>query len=134
MNILNDKSDINHVTGVETEQVQLKKQEHHLLASFLRTKGLKLFYYKPADNIMGEVDIKYSNEIYAYQTNEKRNGKYRWVLIDWEAQKCTVESGAMYFECLNYNSAVHRIERYQSNELKELCNLKFPSKEGIKFY
>jgi hypothetical protein len=134
MNILNDKSDITFVSGVETEQVQQEKEEYHLIQTYLRTKGLTLFYYDPNKEEVVESVIIYSNTINLFLIDVKRNGKPHWIAIDFEAQKCTVNATYIYFEALNMKSAKERVKRWKTGLIKELCNLKVPSKEGIKFY
>lgn len=134
MNILNDKTDLTFVSPAETEMIQLQKQEYHLVNTYLRTKGLLLFYLDPKDDAIYEAQIKYSNTIHVFQTNEIRNGKNRWIAIDFEAQKCSVDARCIYFEALNFNSAMRRVQRWYMGCFKELCNLRTPSKEGIKFF
>jgi hypothetical protein len=134
MNILNDKSDITFVSGVETEQVQQEKEEYHLIDTFLRTKGLTLYYYDPKKNEVVQSVIKYSDTIHLFLIDVHRNGKPHWIVIDFEAQKCTVNATYIYFEALNLSSAISRVARWKEGKIKELCNLKKPNKEGINFF
>jgi hypothetical protein len=129
MNILNDKSDLNFVAKPEIEQVQLKQNEYTLLGTFLRSKGLNLFYYNPENNETKQATIKFSNTLHIYKLT---TGK--WLIVDWENQKTTVESAFIYFEALNMQSAIKRVARWREGKIKELFNLKTPSKEGIKFF
>jgi hypothetical protein len=128
MNILNDKTDISFVSNTETEQVQQEKQEYYLLGTFMRTKGLNLFYYNPANGEIKEAVIKYSDTLHLYKLPDK------WITVDWEYQKCTVDDRVMYFECLNLKTAIERVRRFKNGTIKELCNLKVPNPEGIKFF
>lgn len=129
MNIVPEITKQNSFSKLEIEQVQLKKQEYYLLGTFLRTKGLRLFYYNPENEEIKEAIIKFSDTIHIYKMPDNR-----FITIDWENQKCTVDSRVIYFEVLNFNNAVSRVKRYKQGKIKELSNLKAPSKEGIKFY
>ncbi len=129
MNIVSDISKQDSVSKFEIEQVQLQKQEYYLLGTFLRTKGLNLFFYNPQNDITREARIKYSDTIHVYKMPDNK-----FITIDWESQKCTVEGRYMYFEALNLKSAMQRVKRYKNGDIKELCNLRLPSKEGIKFF
>ena len=128
MNIVPDITKANAVSNPEIEQVQQEKMEYMLLGTFLRTKGLNLFYYNPVNGEIKEATITYSNTIHLYKFPDG------FVTIDWESQKTTVDSRVMYFESLNMKSAIHRVKRFKQGLIKELCNLRVPSKEGIKFY
>jgi hypothetical protein len=128
MNIIPDINKGNSVSNTETEQVQQEQKEYILLGTFLRTKGLNLFYYNPANDELKEAVIKYSDTIHLYLVNGK------FVLIDWESQRTTVDSKVIYFESLNLRSAQKRITKWKLKQVKELANLRKPSKEGIKFY
>jgi hypothetical protein len=118
MNILNDKSDISSVSNPEIEMVQQEKQEYFLLDTFLRTPGLQLFYYNPVNGEMGSVHIRYSDTVHVYKTKDNK-----WLIVDWEHQKCSVHTTYIYFEALNNASAFNRLERYKSGKIKELSNL-----------
>lgn len=128
MNILNDKTDITTFSTVEMEQVQQEEKEYTLLGTFLRTKGLTLFYYNPKNNEIKEATIKFSDTIHVYRLPD------RWLTVDWEYQRCTVEGIFIYFEALNPNNAQKRVDKWKRGEIKELANLKVPSKDGIKFF
>lgn len=128
MNILNDNSDINFVSNVETEQVQQEQKEYFLLGTFLRTKGLKLFYYNPQNEEVKEATIKYSDTIHLYKLPDG------FITVDWESQKCTIEGRYIYFEALNYSSAMKRVANFKQGKIKEISNLRVPSKDGIKFF
>lgn len=128
MNIVPETTKSNTVSQFEIEQVQLQKQEYYLLGTFLRTKGLILFYYNPENGEVKETKIKYSDTIHIYKLPDK------WICIDWENQKCTVDSRFIYFESLNIKNAKDRVKKYKNGKIKELCNLRIPNKEGIKFY
>jgi hypothetical protein len=99
-----------------------------LLGTFLRTKGLNLFYYDPSNEIVKEAKIKYSDTIHVYKLLDK------FITVDWESQKTTIEGRFIYFECLNLKSAYERVRKFKSGKIKELANLRKPNAEGIKFY
>jgi len=116
------------ISNGEIEQVQLQKQEFYLLGTFLRTKGLSLFYYNPTNGEVKEATIKYSDTLHIYKLPDK------WITIDWESQKCTIDSCVIYFEVLNMRTAKERVKKYKEGKIKELSNLRVPNPEGIKFY
>lgn len=112
----------------EIEQVQQEKQEYYFLGSFIRRAGLKLFAYNPQKNEVYELKIKYSNTIHAVP----QCGKL--VPIDYEAAKCTIDSRHEVFEALNYNTAVNRLIRFKTGQIKELCNLRRPNPNGLRLF
>ena len=128
MNIIPDINKGNAVSNIDIEQVQQEQKEYFLLGTFLRTKGLTLFFYDTQSDDVKEAKIKYSDTIHVYKLPDK------FIYIDWEAQKTTVEGKYMYFEALNLKSAKDRVLRYKSGRIKELCNLKVENPDGIKFY
>ena len=129
MNIVPDTSKSNATSNVEIEQVQQEQTEYCLLGVFLRTKGLNLFFYDPQTGITEEATIKYSDTIHVYKMPDDR-----FITIDWESQKTTVEGRHIYFEALNMKSALHRVKRYKAGLIKYLPNLRVPNPEEIKFY
>ena len=129
MNIVPETARSKSISRYEIEQVQLKKQKYYLLGTFLRTKGLTLFFYDPQEEIVKEAKIKYSDTLHIYKMPDNK-----FILIDWERQKCTVEGRYIYFEALNLKSAIHRVKRFKNGMLKELSNMRIPSKDGIKFF
>lgn len=112
----------------EIEQVQQEKQEYYFLGSFICRAGLKLFAYNPQKNEVYELKIKYSNTIHAVP----QDGKL--VPIDYEAAKCTIDSRHEVFEALNYNTAVNRLIRFKTGQIKELCNLRRPNPNGLRLF
>ena len=128
MNIVPESNRQIAISNGEIEQVQQEEKEYCLLGTFLRTKGLNLYYYNPVDGSVKEAIIKYSDTIHIYKLPDK------WLTIDWEAQKTTVEGRYIYFEALNLNSAKQRVKRFKIGLIKELFNLKKPNPDGIKFF
>ena len=114
----------------EVEMVENEKMEYKLLGRFLRTKGLRLFAYKPIQNILTEVDITGPNSINLIpdETGEKLIPK------DLNVEEATINSADIHFEALNLKTALRRVKRYRNGMIKELCNLKEANPEGIKFY
>lgn len=112
----------------EMEQVQQEKQEYHLIGTYLRTAGLTLYGYNHLKKQIFEVEITYGDTINLVPIDGKL------VPIDYTAQKCVVDSRFTYFECLNLKNAHRRVEGYKRGLIKELCNLRKPSKNGVRFY
>ena len=126
MNIIPiDKDD---VSKPEVENIVKDKIEYKHLISYLYTKGLKIFSYNHFTDKVEEVIIKYSDTIHIVP----RDGEL--VAVDMEFEKAFVDPRLQYFEALNLKSAIARVKRYKAGKLKELCNLREPSKEGIKFW
>jgi hypothetical protein len=76
MNIVPESNRQKAISQFEIEQVQLQKQEFYLLGTFLRTKGLTLFYYNPTNGEIKEAKIKYSDTLHIYKLPDK------WITID----------------------------------------------------
>jgi len=128
MDLLNDYKDLK-ISKTQQEQVQQEKQEYYLLGTYLRTKGLKVFFYNPIKQNVEELEIKYSDTIHLVP----RDGKL--IPIDYENEKCQIDSRNIYFEALNLNSAKKRVIRFKQGKIKELCNLKKYNPDAtIKFY
>jgi hypothetical protein len=128
MNIVPEVPNQKAISQFEIEQVQLQKQEFYLLGTFLRTKGLTLFYYNPINGEVFEAKIKYSDTLHIYKLPD------RWIHIDWECQKCIVDSCVIYFEALNIVNAKKRVIKYKNGKIKELSNLRVENPDGIKFF
>jgi hypothetical protein len=112
----------------EMEQVQQEKQEYHLIGTYLRTAGQKLYGYNHLENKIFEVEIKYGDTINLVPLDGQL------VPIDYTTQECVVDSRFTYFESLNLKNAHRRVERYKQGFIKDLCNLRKPSKEWVRFY
>ena len=112
----------------EMEQVQQEKQEYHLIGTYLRTAGHTLYGYNHLENKIFPVEIKYGDTINLVPMDGQL------VPIDYTAQECVVDSRFTYFECLNLKNAHRRVERYKQGFINDLCNLRKPSKEGVRFY
>jgi hypothetical protein len=129
MSIVLTINDFNQaIDKIKIEQVQLKQQEYFLLGTFLRTPGLTLFSYNINTNEIKEVIIKYSDTINLVPIDGKL------IPIDFENQRCLVDSRYEYFESLNIDNAQKRVKKWKDGKIKELFNLKKPSEDGIKFY
>jgi len=116
------------LTNNEIEQVQKQKQEYFLLASYLRTKGLKLYSYNSINNEIKEIIVNSSNTITLKPINRQL------IAVDEDLEKCTVDPRLIYFEALHYNSAVKRVTNYKLGVIKDLCNLRPFNPDGINFY
>lgn len=129
MNILNDKTDINFVSKIEIELSQLQQMEYYLIGTFLRTKGLNLYFYNHLENKIIPAKINYKNTIELFVTSDKQ-----LQAKDQNYQQCTIDMQFIYFEALNMYNAEKRVLKYKEGKIKELCNLKKPNKEGIKLF
>ena len=130
MNVLNDinSNDCSLVHKPDMEQVQQEKHEYKLLGTYLYTRGLTLFGYNHFEDEIFQVKIQYGNTIHLVPIENKLTP------IDYEAEKCIIDSRFSYFECLNFKTARERVLKYKQGKITELCNLRKPSKDGIKFW
>ena len=124
MNILID-SHPSDVKKTEIEQVQQQKMEYHILGTYLRTKGLKLFQYSPITEKVEEVEISYSNTLHLIP----QDGVL--VPVDLEAQKTVVDTRCIYFESLNMKNAEKRVNKWKAGKIEELFNLRDPEREPL---
>ncbi len=125
--IPNNNLDI--LTKDRIEQIQKNKHEYKLLGSFMRTKGLRLFSYGIISSKLEELDIKYSNQVVVVPD---LIGGLTW--YDPEMQKVNVDSRNIHFEALNYRTAKNRVDKFLEGKIKDLCNLREPSKKEIKLF
>jgi len=123
--IIIDNMVLDKISKPEIEQVQKEKTEYHILGTYWRTKGLKLFSYNPANCKIELVEIKYSDTVHIIP----KNGIL--VPVDLEAEKTTIDSRCVYFEALNLKSAERRVKRWKDGRLQELFNLRDVSKEPL---
>lgn len=127
MDILNKKSE-NTFSKPEIENIQKEKEEYKLISQYLRTKGLMLFSYNSMKNELNLVKIdKKKDAVIKFEDGKMIKSE----MID---EECVVDSRNIHFECLNLKSAKKRVEKYKEGKLKDLCNLRLPSKEGIKLW
>lgn len=112
----------------EIEQVQSQKEEYYLLGTFLRTRGLTLFSFNPNNKEICELSVKIEPTLIL----TPKDGTL--TPIEASQKSCSVDSRNIYFEALNKRTATKRVCKYLKGEIRELCNLKKPSKEGIKFF
>lgn len=130
MNILNDinSADSSLVHKPDMEQVQQEKHEYKLLGTYLYTRGLTLFGYNHFEDDIFRVEVKYGDTIHLAPIDGKL------MPIDYESEKCVIDSRFAYFEALNYKTAKERVLKFKQGKIAELCNLRKPSKDGIKFW
>jgi len=131
MNILNDKTDQNHVVLNQMEHVEQEKMEYKLIDTFLRTPGLKLWFYNPETEVVAEVIEKEVEKGTAQMviTSEKD-----YVIEDHERKSINVDSRNIYFEALHWKSAENRVKKYTSGKIKTLCNLRKPTGMSLKLW
>ena len=115
------------LSKASVENIQKKKTEYKLIASFMRSKGLKLFSYSILLNEVVEVAIRYSNEAHVFHNGTK---------LDWfdpETSRSNIDSSNIHFEALNIKTAKARVLRFKNGAIKELCNLKPVANKSIIF-
>jgi len=113
----------------EMEMVENEKQEYKLVGQYLRTKGLKMFSYNSLKGEMKEILIKDKKEVTLVIGVE---GKLTSDDLGYE--ECDVDSRNIHFEALNLKNAKKRVQKYKDGKIKELCNLRLPSKDGLKLW
>lgn len=128
MDIVPNISRDNCISNCEIEQVQQEEHEYYLLGTFLRTRGLRLWGYNYFEDKVFEVIIEYGDTIYLLPMNGKL------IPVDYEAEKCTVDSRFVYFEALNRQNAEKRVRSWKEGRVKELSNLVKPNPDGISFW
>lgn len=112
----------------EIENIEREKKEYFLLGTYLKTPGLKIFYYNSQKNEVHELYIKKCKTLIIKPIDGEL------IAMDYEASKVQVDSRWTFFEALNMRTANKRLQKFKQGKIKELFNLKTPSKEGIKFY
>ena len=129
MKILNDIP-TQKLSNAELELVENEKQEYKFVGRYLRTKGLRLFAYRSLTDELKEVNITYKDSIHLIpdETNENLIPK------DLGVEEASINSSDIHFEALNNRTAKNRVQKYKDGKIKDLSNLKFASKDGIKFY
>lgn len=120
MNILNDRSDQITARQNGTEQVQLQKQEFKLLGTYLRTPGLNLYCYNSHKNIVELVQVK--NNCTTCVMIPLKSGGY--LIEPYEKPKIEVDTRWDYFEALNINTAIKRVNKYKQGKINSIWNLK----------
>jgi hypothetical protein len=110
----------------EIERVEKEKFEYHLLGTFLRTRGLKLFAYNSIKDELKEVSVRNDNTVKV----EPIDGKL--LVTNLNTESITIDAKCIYFEALNFKNAEKRLTKYKSGLIKELFNLRKP--EGIKLF
>lgn len=116
------------ISKPEQELVEQEKEEYKLLGTYLRTKGLKMFYYSPQRDELGEVNYQTSETIHMVI----EDGRIK--LKDPEQEKAMVDSRNIHFEALNLKNAKKRLMNYKQGKIKELCNLREYNPDGINFW
>lgn len=130
MKLTPDISENDKTSKPTMDMVQQEKQEYKLIGKYLRTRGLRLFAYTPTTKEWCEVEITRDNtlQIVPDETETELIAK------DTGMEEAVVHSADIHFEALNLKSAARRVEKYQAGKIKELCNLREATGEGIKFW
>ena len=112
----------------EIERVEKEKDEFKLIGKYIRTKGLMLFSYNSMKDELKIIKIdKTKDAVIKFEEGQMMKGELT-------EEECTVDSRNIHFEALNLKNANKRVKKYKDGKIKELCNLKEPSKEGIKLW
>lgn len=118
----------NKVNKPEIEQVVKEKMEYSLLGTYNISKGFKLFAYSSLTGKVREVEIKRGEFIQCELTTEG------WIWFDPENMQTTIDSKEIYFEAFNMVSAINRIDKLRKGKIKDLFNLKKPTKKTINLF
>jgi len=117
------------ISKTDIEMVEQENDEYKLIARYVRTKGLMLFSYNSMKDELRVVKIDKKKDAVIKIGMDGKIGKG-----DLVSEECNVDSRNIHFEALNVKNAVKRLKNYKEGKIKELCNLKEPSKEGIKLW
>lgn len=106
-----------------TEEQRLvdQKKEYKLVETFLRTPGTRLFGYDVANN-----------ELYCVEEVERQTVH----LINTDDTACRsamINTNHEYFEAISWKTARKRINKYQSEKIRQLSNLRKKG-NGINFF
>lgn len=116
------------VNKPEIEQVVKEKMEYTLLGSYNINKGFSLFAYSSSTNKIRKVSLKKGKFIQCELTS------IGWIWFDPENLNTTIDSKEIYFEALNMEKAIKRVDRFKKGKIKELMNLKKPRKKTINIF
>lgn len=128
MDILNNKTGKNAVNKPEMEMVEQEKDEYKLIGKYIRTKGLTLFSYNSMKDELRIVKIDKKKDLTITFEEAQMGTK------EVSEEECTVDSRNIHFEALNMKNAKKRVQKWKDGKIKELCNLREPSEEGIKLW
>ena len=115
-----------HISKPEIEIVEKEKMEYTFLAKAIRTRGLKLFAYNYKEESLNEVVLK-ENKVIALKQDLsiKKESKLR---ADVDTSSC------IYFEALNFMSALKRLSKFQAGKIKDLRNLRGYNANALKVW
>lgn len=116
----------------ETEQVVKEKKEFTLLGKYNLTKGFHLFCYNPITDKVSKIKIKIGEFIQCELV--KFEDGVHWVWFDPENFNISIDNRNIYFEAINMNLAIKRVEKWKQGKIKELFNLKKPRKDSIDIF
>jgi hypothetical protein len=128
MDLLNNDINFNSNLQNNIEVQQKQKQEYKHLGTYFLSRGMTLFSYDWNEDKIEKIVIKYSNTIYV----ECRDGKL--VAVDKEVEKVMVDSRLTFFEALNMDNAIKRVNKYKSGKIVDLCNLRTEINTNINFF
>lgn len=119
MKITNHIPDENHVSKPSMEMVEQQKQEYKLIEQYIRTKGLCLYAYDYMKDEITEVKPQVKTDI-AIGFNERGELAKK----EQSKEEVMVDARNTFFECLNMDNAIKRVNKYKSGKIKNLCNLR----------
>lgn len=117
------------ITKPELEQVEKEKMEYKLIDTYLRTPGLKLWSYNSLKDELKQIIIA-KKETLVLEPDEF--GKLK--ATGNSNEETNVDGRNIHFEAVSHKSATNRIKKYKDGKIKELCNLRKPSKNGLKLW
>ena len=118
----------------KTEKVTPEKQEYKLLQTYVRRSGLGLFCYNQFEDTVSiaieKVPTKVRVIVVPVSPIEDRLD-----YEEYEYKRCEVDSRLYYFESLNLDNAIKRVDKWKRGLIDTLCNLKVYNPEAkISFY
>lgn len=128
MDILNNTHKDSTSSKPDIEKVEREKQEYKMVGKYLRTRGLNLYAYDSKKDEIYEIEIQKESTVEIVSFGDEPEIK------DTRTEKATINTNHTLFESLNMKNARGRVEKFQQGKIKDLCNLREPSKDGIKFY
>lgn len=113
----------------EIEIVENEKQEFKLIDTYLRKPGLALFSYNIETDDLQKVEIDRSKTCSISMIHGEVEVKPSY------KEKVVVDPKLEYFESLNFNSALRRVQRFKAGEIGRLFNLRVPNNlKNISFF
>lgn len=119
MKIDNHLQEENHIGKPTIEIVQKQKQEYKLIEQYVRSKGLRLYAYNHMKDEITEIKPQVKTDI---EIGFDKDGKLS--TKEQAKEEVMVDARNTFFESLNMENAIKRVNKYKSGKIKELCNLR----------